>query len=268
MSPTNLSFVVVICHGSYHTPQPYQPFLAALEESGIEAHCPQLPSSDLHKMNVGDVSEPDYDREPPPNGYPQPADDVKVVRKILDHLIVDTNKHVLLLGHSSGAFTATMAAIPELQAHMRKRKGAGGGIIGIFYECGFLIPVGESVHSFFQPKDGSAAVIPPYCQFHKFKEANHVGFQKHGFKGVASAKNGAQYFFNGLDEATANHYEKTLTASPPFTTVLDNDPYTAIPCAYLITEDDLALPATYQESMLNMQVSRPGAKPFAPLDLD
>lgn len=166
MSPTNLSFVVVICHGSYHTPQPYQPFLAALEESGIEAHCPQLPSSDLHKMNVGDVSEPDYDREPPPNGYPQPADDVKVVRKILDHLIVDTNKHVLLLGHSSGAFTATMAAIPELQAHMRKRKGAGGGIIGIFYECGFLIPVGESVHSFFQPKDGSAAVIPPYCQFH------------------------------------------------------------------------------------------------------
>ncbi|KAI4121194.1 MAG: hypothetical protein LQ338_006504 [Usnochroma carphineum] len=125
-------------------------------------------------MNVGDISKPDYDREPPPNGYPQPADDAKVVREILDNLIIKSNKHVLLLGHSSGAFTATMVAVPELQAKSRKANGAEGGIIGIFYECGFLIPMGESVHSFFQPKDGSPAVIPPYCQFHVRKRSTSM----------------------------------------------------------------------------------------------
>lgn len=157
---------MVVCHGSYHTPKPYQPFLTALEAHGIEAYCPQLPSSDLRKMNVGDISNPDYDRDPPPNGYPQPVDDAKVLNELLSQLITLAGKHVLLVGHSAGAFTATMVAVPELQAEIRKANGESGGIIGIFYESGFLIPVGESVHSFFQPKDGSEAVVPPYCQFH------------------------------------------------------------------------------------------------------
>lgn len=59
-----------------------------------------------------------------------------------------------------------MAAVPELQAKTRKTIGASGGIIGILNYSGFLIPVGDSVHSFFQPKDGSDPVTPPYCQFH------------------------------------------------------------------------------------------------------
>lgn len=166
MSSTEASFVVVICHGSYHTPKPYQPFLTALEAQGIEAYCPQLPSSDLSKMNIGDTSNPDYDRDPPPNGYPQPADDAETLNELLSQLVLESSKDVLLVGHSSGAFTASMAAVPELQAKTRKTKGASGGIIGILNYSGFLIPVGDSVHGFFQPKDGSEFVTPPYCQFH------------------------------------------------------------------------------------------------------
>ena len=159
-------FAVIICHGSYHTPEPYQPFLSALKAQGIEAYCPQLPSSDLSKMNVGDIKNPDYDREPPPNGYPQPTDDAVVLNELLNELITKSDKNVILIGHSAGAFTASMVAVPDFQAKTRKAKGASGGIIGIFFECGFLIPVGESTHTFFQPKDGSESVIPPYCQFH------------------------------------------------------------------------------------------------------
>ncbi|KAI4146182.1 MAG: hypothetical protein LQ341_002162 [Variospora aurantia] len=249
MSSRNSPYAVVICHGSYHTPEPYLPFLAALESKGIEAYCPQLPSSDLRKMNVGDLSKPDFDRDPPRDGYPQAIDDVEVVTEILNRLVMDHEKHVVLLGHSSGAFTATMAARPELQVKSRREKGFSGGIIGIFYECGFLIPVGESVHSFFQPKDGSEAVIPPFCQFHN-----------RGFEGLASTKDGAKYFFNDLDDDTAKYYEGTLTASQPLTTVLDNDPYVSVPCAYLITENDLALPPAYQESMIEMQGQRSGVE--------
>lgn len=166
MSSSKHSFSVVICHGSYHTPEPYQPFISALRDAGIEAHCPQLPSSDLRLLDVGDISHPDYERDPPPNGYAQPADDAKVVGKILDRLILEKEQYVLLVGHSSGAFVATMVATPELQAKSRKAKGLSGGVIGVFYECGFLVPVGESVHSFFQPKDGSEPTIPPYCCVH------------------------------------------------------------------------------------------------------
>lgn len=81
-------------------------------------------------------------------------------------MIVEEKKNVVLLGHSSGGFTATASAIPELQAKTRKEKGEEGCVVGIFYMCAFLIPVGESVHSFFQPKGGAEAVIPPWCTFH------------------------------------------------------------------------------------------------------
>jgi len=163
MSP---SFVVVLCHGSWHTPEPYQPFITALQEYGISAHCPQLPTSDLSKLNVGDVSNPDFNLPPPASGYPQPSDDVKVIQTVLYQLIVEQNKNVILYGHSSGAFVASEAAIPELQAKNRKEKGLKGGVIGIFYACGFVVPVGESIHGFFQPKDGSPPILPHFWAFH------------------------------------------------------------------------------------------------------
>ena len=50
----------------------------------------------------------------------------------------------------------------------------------------------------------------------------------------------------------------TLTASPVFTTVLRNDAYTALPCAYLLTENDLALPLAFQEKMVALQQARAG----------
>jgi hypothetical protein len=160
------SFVVVLCHGSYHTPEPYQPFLTALKEHGIEVHCPQLPTSDLSKLNVGDVSNPNFNLEPPAGGYPQPFDDTKVIQSLLEQLIVRDGKNVVLLGHSSGGFVASEAADPELQAKNRKEQGLKGGVFGIFYACAFVVPVGESIHSFFQPKDGSPPKPPPFCTYH------------------------------------------------------------------------------------------------------
>ena len=170
------NFAVVVCHGSYHTPEPYQPFLDALKANGIEAYCPQLPSSDLSKLDIGDVFNPNFDRNPPEGGYPQPADDTKIIQELLQRLIEGENKNVILIGHSSGGFTAALSAIPKYQAKNRAR--SSGGIFGVFYACGFVVPVGESVHTFFQPKDGSPPVVPPYCKFHvslcNSQVANHI----------------------------------------------------------------------------------------------
>ncbi|KAF7862018.1 hypothetical protein EAF04_007898 [Stromatinia cepivora] len=238
-------FVVVICHGSYHSPEPYQPFLNALKESNIESYCPQLPTSDLTLMNIGEPSNPDYNRDIPAKGYPQPSDDILVINSLLEDLVTKQGKNVILLGHSAGGFVPTAVATPELQARSRKDKGLKGGATGIFYVCAPPIPLGDSVHSFFLPKDGSVPVSPPWCKFHN-----------HGMNGLASTVDGANYFFNELDEAQAKYYESKLTASPVLKTVLENDAYSALPCTYLVTENDMVLPAAYQEGMVALQNQR------------
>ena len=162
------AFTVVICHGSYHTPIPYKPFITALQKQAIEAYCPQLPTSDLQNLNVGTSPDgfPDFSSPPPANGYPQPADDAVVINELLDKLILQEGKKVILLGHSSGGFVATYVARQKYQRKVRQANNLEGGIIGIFYATAFLIPKGQSVHSFFQTKDGSEGIVPPYCRFH------------------------------------------------------------------------------------------------------
>ncbi|PYI08008.1 hypothetical protein BO78DRAFT_442225 [Aspergillus sclerotiicarbonarius CBS 121057] len=237
---------VVICTASYHTPAPYGPFMEALTSHGLfEAHCPQRATCDLSKLNVGDdFQHPDFNRDPPPGGgYPNDLDDVQIVHQLLDRLINQENKLVLLLGHSSGGLVATQAAIPELQ--YKNRGAQKGGVIGIFYVGRFVVPVGESVHSFFQPKDGSLRV-PPFVQFYK-----------HGKDGLATTIETAQYMFKGLDDPQAvEKWTATLTASPVNTGTLTNDAYAALPCAYVVLDEDTCLPSAYQEGMIAVQTQR------------
>jgi hypothetical protein len=163
MAPSS-HLAVVVCHGSYHTPAPYGALLEALQARGIAAYCPQLPTADLAKLNVGDVANPDFNREPPPGGYPQGEEDTAAVLSVVEPL-VEAGKEVLIVGHSSGGWVATQAARPDLQAKVRTSQKLAGGVIGILYAGAFVIPVGESVTSFFQPKDGNF-VTPPFMTFH------------------------------------------------------------------------------------------------------
>jgi alpha-beta hydrolase superfamily lysophospholipase len=158
------SFTVVVCHGSYHTPAPYQPLVDALTANGIETYCPQRPTCDLSQLNVGNPNNPDFDRRAPPGGYPLPADDAAEVGLLLDKLIAQ-GKSVLLAGHSSGGWVAAEAAQYSRQAPVRAKEGKIGGVIGIFFIGAFIVPQGQSVHSFFQPPDGKV-VVPPFMRFH------------------------------------------------------------------------------------------------------
>lgn len=164
-------FTVVICHGSYHTPAPYQPLIEALTARAIEAYCPQRATCDLRRLNVGDITHPDFDREPPEGGYPTAAEDAAEVGKLVDSLIAE-GRSVLLAAHSSGGWVAAEAARPERQAHTRASVGKSGGIIGLFFIGAFIIPANESVDSFFQPADGSP-ITPPFMRFHVSSLPHH-----------------------------------------------------------------------------------------------
>ncbi|KAI1810353.1 alpha/beta-hydrolase [Poronia punctata] len=243
-NPSNLA--VVLCHGSYHSPAPYLPLVKALKAKGIDAYCPQLPTADLHKLNVGDVNDPNFDLGPPDGGYPQGEEDSAVVMDILRSLIEEQKKKVLVLGFSSGGWVATEASRPELQFKHRQQRGQPGGIIGLFYLGAFIIPVGESVHSFFQPKDGSF-VTPPFMRFHK-----------HGGAGLGTMVEPEKYLFGDLDPEEASRWSKTLTAGPILTTKLSNNAYEALPCAYLVLEGDMTLPKEYQHGMIASQELKTG----------
>ncbi|KAI1768494.1 alpha/beta-hydrolase [Hypoxylon sp. FL1150] len=235
MSSTS-NLAVIICHGSYHSPAPYLPFVEALKAKGIEAYCPQLPTADLTKLNAGDINNPDFDRDPPSGGYPQGEEDTEVVLDVL-RPVVSRGKQVLIIAHWAGGWVAAEAARPALQAKSRKDEGLAGGIIGILFMGAFIIT----------PKDGSF-VTPPFMRFHK-----------HGGAGLGTMVEPEKFLFNNLDEAEAKKWAATLTASPILTTKLSNDAYAALPCAYLVLEGDRTLPKEYQEGMVAGQSQKTGA---------
>ncbi|KAF9889602.1 hypothetical protein FE257_007110 [Aspergillus nanangensis] len=238
MSP--ISFTVVIAHGSCHTPAPYQPLIDALQKQGIEAYCPQRPTCDLSRLNVGDIHQPDFNRPPPVGGYPTAADDAAELGEVLDRLIGE-GKSVLLVAHSSGGWVAAEAATAARQAPKRIATGQSGGIIGIFFVGAFLIPAGESVSGFFQPPDGSF-VVPPFMQFYE-----------HGGNGLGTMKDPAHFLFPDVDSAMAQKWADTLTAAPIMDSPLTHDPYPDLPCAYVVLDEDRTLPKEYQEGMIAAQ---------------
>lgn len=260
------NLAAVVCHGSYHTPAPYQPLLDALQARGVDAYCPHLPTADLSKLNVGDAENPDFDRGPPEGGYPNGDDDASAILEVLEPLIVDQGKDVVLIGHSSGGWVATEVARPYLQAKVRRFRGLRGGIIGILYMGALIIPVGESVHSFFQPKDGSF-ITPPFMTFHvgtPFATSKLTPIladntkQKHGANGLGTMVQPEKYLFNDLDAGSARKWASTLTASPVLTTELTNDAYSALNNSYLVLDRDLTLPKEYQEGMVAAQGAKTG----------
>ncbi|KAF2875740.1 hypothetical protein BDV95DRAFT_603145 [Massariosphaeria phaeospora] len=237
---------VLIAHGFYHTPAPYKPFVDALGRQGIDAFVPQLATSDLSKLNVGNVNQPDFDREPPRGGYPQGTEDAAIFGKVLRDLIEKDSREVLIVAHSAGGWVATQSAVRDLQLQERRNKGLKGGIVGIMYYGAFVIPKGESISSFFQPKDGSITT-PPWLTFHKY-----------GRDGLGTLVEPEKYLLNGVEAKEATKWAKGLTATPVVRTVLTNDPYYSVPLAYVVLEGDLTLPKAYQEGMIAGQEAKSG----------
>jgi hypothetical protein len=65
-------------------------------------------------------------------------------------------------------------------------------------------------------------------------------------------------FFHDVDPDDAKDYAEMLSASPVDTSVLTNDAYAALPCAYLVCNGDRILPKEYQEGMVAAQAQKTG----------
>lgn len=149
MSSTAFHPTILICTGSFHVPEHYENLAQRLRAQGFEVIIPALPT-----MAVSDVTPRDASRinpTPPFGGWPNGFTDTDCIKSQLRKL-VESGAHVLLVGHSYGGWVATESAVPELRAQTRKANRQKGGVIGIFYLSGYILPVGQSVDSFFSPQ--------------------------------------------------------------------------------------------------------------------
>lgn len=158
---------IMLCHGSRittHWAASYEPQVHAFKAQGIGVYCRKLSISDPKDLHISELENKDYDREPPERSHPRREDEKWVSPAVLKQL-VDGGKKIMLIAHSAGGWAATEVVRPRLQAKSRASKGLAGGIIGILCESAFAIPVGESIASFLQPKDGQPLVTPSVHDF-------------------------------------------------------------------------------------------------------
>ncbi|KAK3331406.1 hypothetical protein B0H66DRAFT_613761 [Apodospora peruviana] len=191
---------------------------------GIAAYCPQLPTADLAKLNVGDdVHNPDFSREPPPGSpwWKKPG------RR----------------SFSSG--TRPVVGWPRRQRSMTYRPKFAGprGLPEVSSASS------TPAHSSSPSASRSIASSNPKNGGGNFVTTPFMTFHKHGAAGLGTIVNAEHFLFNDLNATTAKKWAATLTASPVLTTKLTNDAaYSALPCAYLVPDGDLTLPREYQEA--------------------
>lgn len=116
---------VVIVHGAWHVPSSYDKLAAALRLAGYEVHVPRLTSMSGTKPPDGDL-----------------VSDTAQVRSCAEQL-VEAGRAVVALMHSYGGQVGTNA-LHGLSSRARAKQGLAGGVSGLVYLCGFMLPEGWS----------------------------------------------------------------------------------------------------------------------------
>lgn len=245
------NFHVVICHGSFHTPEHYQPLISSLKELGITAECPRLPTSS-GPSKTGNVHEGfkqvdnGSDDSTPKASYPLHYDDAAVVRSVIECL-VESGKRILVIGHSAGGWPATEAVTSNLEYQSRKRQGLEGGVRGIFYLCAFVLPPGESMDGYWQKTMKPEDIFQNYV-FKSWPDQKEGGEITMPFSIVPKAP--VAFFYHDLPADEGSEWASKILALPgPQTARLTNASYLSVPCAYLYTETDKVVIPTQQEDM-------------------
>lgn len=163
MSTTQKDVAAVICAGSFFMPAHYKALIDTLQARGIIAEAPTLPSNTIIDVSATDSTNPELD-DPQTDSWPNGAEDVAAVQGRIAAL-ADRGHKVIVVGHSYGGFVATQSASPELQHATRQKSGRPGGVIGILYLAGVVLPKGVDIDTYFTPHE-DAKHLPPLVQLH------------------------------------------------------------------------------------------------------
>ena len=125
MASSHPTFVIV--PGAWHPPAAFEKLLTHLKNAGYQASIPSLPSCDTSEPKIASCSS-----------------DAEAVRKQILALIETEGKDVVVVCFSYGGIPGGGAA-SGLSKGARIKEGKKGGIIGLAYISGFVVPENLSV---------------------------------------------------------------------------------------------------------------------------
>jgi alpha-beta hydrolase superfamily lysophospholipase len=134
-TPEDQIVSIVFVQGSFQTPLVYKKLTDGLKNHGFPTFHPELPSCSNTEANDFPTKTLD--------------DDTNAVKRVLEQLVLDEGKDVVVVMHSYGGLVGSNAIPKELSFSNRKTAGLSGGVIHLFYFAAFVLDEGQSVLSAF-----------------------------------------------------------------------------------------------------------------------
>ncbi|KAL4881846.1 alpha/beta-hydrolase [Aspergillus karnatakaensis] len=201
---------IVFSIGSWLTPASFDTVREKLSAKRIPSEVPAHPS-------VG--------AEPPTKTL---TDDIASLRSVLVRL-VEEGKDVVVVGHSSGGISASGAAEGLTKAD-RKAAGLAGGVVMIVFMAAFVLDKGQSL------LDMLGGQPLPWMDI----QGDYV-----------RCSGGPEVAFHDVAPNEQQKWASSLlhTSRELFAGAATYEPWHTTPSAYIVTEEDRALPLPYQEGM-------------------
>ncbi|KAJ4396506.1 hypothetical protein N0V93_000725 [Gnomoniopsis smithogilvyi] len=205
---------VLIVPGAWQLTTAFVPFIELLNKSGYETEIVKLPSTGGTEL--------------PLTGLPE---DIAAIRAVLEPL-VEAGKNVLLLTHSAGGVSGS-GAMKDLDTKTRKSAGLAGGVTRVVYMGAFMIPKGSSLMEMLGGKPLPWMVI----------EGDRV---------TGDPELMPQVGLGDLSPEEIQKWSKEMshTSAALFVGTSQYEPWAnGVPCAYIFTKQDGALPFSLQQKM-------------------
>jgi alpha-beta hydrolase superfamily lysophospholipase len=127
----NQNVAIVLVQGSFQLPLVYKKLTDGLEYTGYPTFQPKLPT--LNKSEGDEFLSKTLN------------DDTEAVEQVLERLVTDEGRKVVVVMHSYGGLVGSNAISKELSLSHRKAAGKPGGVIHLFYFAAFVLDEHQSV---------------------------------------------------------------------------------------------------------------------------
>lgn len=138
---TSTKPTILLIPGAWLQPSTYDSFIAHLQHLSFPTACASYPSLDPSHPATADAA----------------TDSETVLQQSLLPLIENEGKDVVIVMHSYGGVPGSSAA-RGLSKVQRSRKGKQGGVVGLVFISGFVLPGGASV------ADGQGGQLPAWVK--------------------------------------------------------------------------------------------------------
>jgi len=233
---------ILLVQGSFQTPLVYQHLTSGLQNKGYSTFYPSLPS-------CSNVSAADF---------PSKAldDDTNAVKSVLERLVNDEGKRVVVVMHSYGGLVGSNAISKELSYSHRNAVGKAGGVIHLFYFAAFVLDEGQSVLGAFGKSENNDVKVRLSNVANTTVPLGDLPTAQED--GRMYLKNGAALLYNDLPAQEATMWGERLI---PQSHAVQNTEITCaawkyVPSTYLVCENDKAAPVQYQQMFAELTGSK------------